>query len=175
MTDDPTRTRGRALGAAALTVATSTATAIVVPAEHPRMVLPLVGLALLLLTVAVVTRSDRLIAVATVPLLAAAVIHVQFSDEAVALWALGVGCGWYLATELGWEAIARRVACRFEPDIARRRAQDVVTVLAISCLIATVSLAASNLAPRRTVLVEALLIVMVIGGGATALRRLTTS
>ena len=175
MKGDPRRTRGLAPAAAALAMATATATAIVVPAEHVRLALPLVALGLLVLTLAVVTRSDRLVALASVPVFSAAVVHLQFSDDPAALWALGVGCGWYVATELAWEAITRRIECRFETGTVRRRAQEVVAVVAISCLIATVSLAASNLAPDRTVLLEALVIVMVIGGGATAIRRLTTS
>ena len=45
----------------------------------------------------------------------------------------------------------------------------------ISGLVATIALAASNLAPRRTVLTEALIIVVVLAGAASGIRRLTSS
>ena len=175
MSADPRRTRGLVPAAAAAGLAAATATAIVAPAEHPRLAASLVGLGLVTLALAVVARSERFTALASAPILGAAVVHTQFADEAVALWALGVGCGWYVTSELAWESIGRRAACRFEAITVRHRAQEIVTVVAVSLLVATITLAASNLAPSRTVLGEALVIVVVLAGGATAVRRLTTS
>lgn len=175
MSRDERRTRGLFPAAASAVVAGATAAAIAEPAEHARLAASLVGIGLVVLALAVLVRSDRGVALASLPMLGAAVVHIQFADETIALWALGVGCGWYLATELAWEAINRRPVCRFEPVATRHRAQEIVSVVAISCLVATIALAASNLAPRRTVLGEVVVIVVVLAGAAAGVRRLAGS
>lgn len=174
MTGDPRRTRGLVPGVAALVAGGATAATIVVPAEHLRATASLVAGGLLMLGFSIGTRSERVAALAVVPVLSAAVVHIRLADESVALWALGVGCGWYLATELAWESISRQVDCRFEPAVTRRRAEEIVSVVAIALVAATTALAASSLAPRRTVLLEAVLIVLVLAGGSSAVRRLTS-
>lgn len=173
MSADPRRTRGLVPAAASLVVAGATAVAIAIPAGHVRVAVSLVGAGLLTLAFAIGTRSERVAAVATIPVLSAAVLHIRMADESVALWALGVGCGWYVATELAWESMTRSIECRFEPAVARRRAEEIVSVVAVTLVIATAALSASSLAPPRTVVLEVAVTGLVLAAGASAIRRLT--
>lgn len=175
MSADLRRAPGVAPGVAAIVMGGATSTAIALPAEYPRLAAYLAGAGLLALALGVVGRSERLTAWACVPVLSAAVGHILLSDDAGALWALGVGCGWYLAMELAWESISRRAACRFEPETQRDRTRELLSVIAVSSVLATVALWASTTAPTRTVPTEALVTVGVLFALGATVRRLTHS
>ena len=138
------------------------------PWLSPRLALG--GLALYFISLAIGFRHG--VGFAAVPLLTAA----AFSEEvAVAIdWGrpLIIGCMWYVATELAWESITRRAGIDAAPAVARQRQREVATVVIVTIVLGLGAAAVATLAPARTLLLRAVVIVLVAAALGAALTRL---
>ena len=88
--------------------------------------------------------------------------------------ALVVGALWYMAVELGWDAIERRDGVRRTPSYVSRRLEETSTVVLISVVLTAAVFLVSEMAPLRTMLVVATAIIgiaVALGVVASRLRR----
>lgn len=132
-----------------------------------------VGLAFYI--VAIAFGSERLAGVASIPILAGALLGV---DPDLGLpWsrALIIGCLWFGALEAGWTSIEFRHEARSTAAVARQRIQEAATVVMLAVLVGAGGVALSAIAPTRTLLVRASVIAAVLAAMAGALRHLQTT
>ena len=110
--------------------------------------------AVVVFALALVLGSARLAGVATVPILAAALLASASTDGGGWVRSIAVGCLWYAATELGWDAIERRDGAERSAALDLRRVHEVATVVTISLIATIAGFAASTVAPERTFLLR---------------------
>ena len=162
---------------AALAVFTGAVTigAIIGTSGHIRPVLPICLAGALFLTVGILLGSDRLVGLATAPVLAAALIEVVLTEDSARLRSVVLGCLWYATVELAWDSIERRGVARRSAAVVRARVHEVVTVLAISLAATTIGLAATRYAPERSLLLRAAVVAILLAAVFAAARHLTSS
>ncbi len=132
--------------------------------------LAVVGVATL--SIALVLGSARLVGVATVPVLGGALVASAVAGEPTWVRATVLGCLWYIAAELAWDAIERRDGAQRSHGFAARRVHEVATVVALSLATAMAGFLVSSLAPVRTLFTTALLITGLVAGLILSTRHL---
>jgi hypothetical protein len=119
----------------------------------------LATLGVIVVAIALVLGSARMIGAATLPMLGAALIASAVGAEPAWARSIVLGILWYGAAELAWEAIERRDGVDRSRAFDDRRTDEVATVVALSLLITTAGFVASVLAPRRTVFTVGLVVI----------------
>lgn len=151
--------------AAAVLLAVSTAVAISATATvATSAVTQLVAAGVILLVVFLLVGSSRWVGVASGPMLGAIVLEAGFADGPSWTRSILIGCLWFVTMEVSWEAIERRSRARHTRVATERRVQEVVTVVAVALVLGLVAVAATPVAPVRSVLLQA----VVLGGLLTA-------
>jgi hypothetical protein len=134
--------------------------------------LAVIGAALFVL--ALLLGSARFLGVSSLLGLAALLATTLGSDMTSWVRALVVGALWYLAVELGWDAIERRDGVRRTPAYVNRRLEETSTVVLLSVVLTAGVFFASEMAPLRTILVIATALIgiaVALGLVASGLRR----
>jgi len=111
-----------------------------------------------------VVGSVRMVAASSAPVLASFVLESGFGDEPSWIRSIVLGCWWFVAMELSWEAVERRNGARHTRAASMRRVQDVVTVVAITLAVGLIAASATSFAPVRSVAVQALVLAGVLAG-----------
>ena len=164
------RGHGRALGA--IVLAAATASMIVVPTWTDEVIAArLAILGLTLIVVALALGSNRLIGLASIPMLGSAAIASAVADDPDWIRTIAVGCLWYVAVELAWDSVEQREDGARGRSLDRRRINELATVVTVALVIAIVGASASGFSRPRTLLVQApiVLSLFVAIGAATAL------
>jgi len=167
---------GRWQAAVALGMAGAVATVIAYSSPSKTEIasrLAILGVALF--AVAVTLGSARLVGVATLPVLAAALVSSVAAAEPAWVRSIVLGIAWYTAVELAWDAIERRDGVERSRAFNDRRIDEVTTVVILALVITTAGFLLSFLAPVRTVLVAGLVVICLLAGLRLATRRLGTS
>lgn len=141
----------------------------------PSIVLRLAIVAAVLTVGALVIGSEVLLALATAPVLGAAVAAVDASAGPTWGRSLLIGCLWFVAVELGWYAIQRRGRDMVPVEVTVQRIREVATVVTVTLAVGVVAVGAATFSPPRSLLVRALLAATLVGGLAAVLRQLTDS
>ena len=155
-------------GAVATVIATSSSTVTAVSGR-----LAIVGLALF--AIAVGLGSARLVGLATLPVLGAALVVSAAAAEPAWVRSIVLGIVWYMAVELAWEAVERRDGVRRSSAFNDRRVEEVTTVVILAFVVTTTGFLLSFLAPVRNVLIVGSVIICLIAGLRLATRRLQAS
>lgn len=113
----------------------------------------------ILVACALALGSARLIGVATLPILGAALIASAIADEPAWTRSIVLGILWYVAAELAWDAIERRDGVNRSSAHDDRRIDEVAMVVTLSLVIAGAGLLAASFAPTRTIFTVGLVIV----------------
>ena len=171
---------GATVVAAALAIATAVAIR-VTATEAITAVTPLVATGVILHWIFLIVGSVRWVGVASAPMAAAIVLEAGFADEPSWIRSILIGCLWYVTMEASWEAIHRRRVVRvvrirpwgassfpsfpgrrslYTREANERRVHEVVTVVALSLALSLAAMAATVVAPVRSVFLQAL----VLGG-----------
>ncbi len=145
------------VGAVLLAVVTAVALA-ATATEATTAVTPLVTAGVCLLVVFLVVGSSRWVGVASVPMMGAIVLESGFSDDPSWTRSILIGCLWFVTMEASWEAIERRSAGRHTRAANDRRVQEIVTVVAVALVMGLVAVAATAVAPVRSVLLQAMVL-----------------
>ena len=164
---------GRWQAGVALGVAGVVATVIAISSSSATEIssrLAILGVALF--AVAVILGSARLVGIATLPVLAAALVGSVAAAEPAWVRSIVLGIAWYMAVELAWDAIERRDGVERSSAFNDRRIDEVTTVVILALVITTAGFLLSFLAPVRTALVAGLFVVCVVAGLRLATRRL---
>lgn len=132
--------------------------------------LAIVGVALF--AIALVLGSPRLVGLATLPVLGGALIASAAAAEPAWVRSIVLGCLWYVAAELAWDAIERRDGTERSSALDNRRTYEVATVVMLSLTITTVGFLVSFLAPARTMLVVGLVVLGLLAALRLATRHL---
>jgi len=168
---------GRLQAGVALGIAGAIATVIALSSSSETEIiavrLALFGVALF--TIGVVLGSARLVGIATLPMLAAALVVSVAAAEPAWVRSIVVGIVWYMAVEMAWDAIERRDGVERSSAFNDRRIDEVTTVVILALVITTAGFLLSFLAPVRTVLVAGLVISCLLAGLRLATRRLQAS
>lgn len=127
--------------------------------------------AVVLLVVSLAVGSGRLVAFTSLPLLGAGLITVVGVTGTLWVRALVVGVLWYLAAELGWEAIERRDGVPRTKEFSSRRLDEVSHVVLMSMGVTGLAFALSALAPLRTTVILALALAALIASLGALTRR----
>jgi len=125
-----------------------------------------------LFAIALSLGSARLVGIATLPMLGAALVASVAVAEPAWVRSIVLGIGWYMAVELAWDAIERRDGVKRSSAFNDRRIDEVTTVVTLALVISTAGFLLSFLAPVRTVLVSGLVIICLIAGLRLSTRRL---
>ncbi|MGH1492894.1 MAG: hypothetical protein ACRBK7_26450 [Acidimicrobiales bacterium] len=121
----------------------------------------------------VVVGSERLAALASIPMLVGALLGSDIDLGLVWGRSLIIGCLWYAALEAGWGSIEhRRIGGSSGGAVARRRSQEVAQIVVIAIVVGVAGVALTSVAPTRTLLVRGSVIATVLLGMAIALRHL---
>ena len=157
------------LAAACLIVATGialerTATA-ALPAVRPTVMAGVV-LALGFLLIG----SAGWIGVASLPMIGAIVLESGFGDEPSWVRAIVIGALWFVALEMSWEAIERRSGSTYTRASGATRVREVATVVGIALVLGIFAAAATEFAPARSVVVQAIVLGSLLGALASAIR-----
>ncbi|MEM9652144.1 MAG: hypothetical protein AAGA65_08605 [Actinomycetota bacterium] len=157
---------GLLLTAAAAALAVAVGGAVWITAVEGRAVVAqLVAASLVIHLYFLIIGSARWIGISSLPLLGSALIEAGLGDGPSWLRSLAIGCGWFVAVEVGWEAIERRKGARYTAAATARRIQEVLTVVGVSVVLGGAATVTASLAPARSVPVQA----VVIGGLLVAL------
>lgn len=105
-----------------------------------------------------VLGSARWVAASSAPVLATIVLESGFSDEPSWIRSIVLGCWWFVAMELSWEAVDRRTGVRSTQAAMMRRVQDVVTVVAVALIVGLIASSATSFAPVRSVVMQAVVL-----------------
>ena len=157
------------LAAACLIVATGialerTATA-ALPAVRPTVLTGVVlGLGFLLI------GSASWVGVASLPMIGAIMFESGFGDEPSWVRAIVIGCLWFVALEMSWEAIERRSGSTYTRASGATRVREVATVVGVALVLGIFAAAATEFAPARSVLVQAIVLGSLLGALASAIR-----
>jgi len=125
-----------------------------------------------LFAIAVALGSARLVGIATLPVLGAALVASVAAAEPAWVGSIVVGIVWYMAVELAWDAIERRDSVERSSAFNDRRIDEVTTIVTLALVVTTAGFLLSFLAPVRTVLVAGLVIICLLAGLRLATRRL---
>ena len=122
-----------------------------------------------------VLGSARWMAAASAPLLAAVVIESGLGDDPSWVRAIVLGCCWFVAIELSWEAIDRRSGARYTTAATLRRLQEVVTVVGVALVIGLIAASATTFAPVRSVALQAVVLGVVLAAFVSLVRHVLAS
>jgi hypothetical protein len=128
---------------------------------------------IVLFLIALIWGSELLVGLASLPVLVAALVSTVGGDNPAWIRALVVGVLWFLAAELGWDAIERRDGVRRTAAYSNRRIDEATTIVLLSLAVTLAVFLASRTAPLRTVFVMAIALLAIaaaIGGAAQRLR-----
>ena len=128
-----------------------------------------------LFAIALVVGSPRFVGLATVPVLGGALIASALGAEPAWLRSIVLGCVWYVAVELAWEAIERRDGAQRSIAFDNRRSNEIATVVLLSLAATTAGVAFSFLAPARTIIAVGMVFVVLLTAMSWATRRLEVS
>ena len=106
------------------------------------------GVALFVLALTI--GSPHLVGATTVPMLGSALMASGAGSEPAWVRSIVLGCLWYVAAELAWDAIERRDGCERSREFGFRRTNEVATVVVLSLGVTTVGFLLSFLAPTRS-------------------------
>ena len=154
---------GRLQTAAALVVALAFVGVVVVSSwtESPTAGrLAIFGFALFALALAV--GSARLVGIATLPILGAALVASAGAVDPAWVRSIVLGVLWYLAAELAWEGIERRDGTTRSSAFNDRRIDEATTVLVLSLAVTTAAFLSSLVSPVRTVVAVGVVVVGLI-------------
>ncbi len=112
----------------------------------------LAAFGLIVVAFALALGSARLVGVATLPMLGAALIASAAADEPAWARSIVLGILWYVTAELAWDAIERRDGVTRSSAFNNRRIDEGAIVVTLSLAITAAGLLASSFAPVRTVL-----------------------
>ncbi len=129
-------------------------------------------IAVVILALALVVGSAWLVGAASIPLLAAALISSGSQSEPAWIQTLLVGCLWYVALELAWDAIDRRAGGPLDGLVARVRIHEVSTVVVVAFGVGVVGLVATEVAPDRDLIAQAPILVGLLLALGAAIRHL---
>jgi hypothetical protein len=138
--------------------------------------LAILGVALFV--IALVLGSGLLIGLTTLPFFVAELVSSIGGDNPAWIRAVVVGVLWYLAAELGWDAIERRDGVRRTAAYNHRRLNEANTVVLLSLVVTAAVFLVSSVAPVRTLIVIAVALLgfaAVLAGAAQRLRRTDAS
>jgi hypothetical protein len=144
---------------------------VVSASDRSALVAQLAGVAIVLLGLGLVMQSALMAGAATIPMLGAGLLGAGASSVRTLL----VGCLWYLTVELAWDAIERNDGATRTAAANARRVQECSTVLGSAAVIGLVGTVAAPLAPDRTLIIQAVLILGFLCGLVIAARNLTKS
>lgn len=126
---------------------------------------------LVLFGLGLVFGSERLVGLAAIPVLTAAVLSTPDTDIDLGR-ALIIGCLWYISTELAWESIGWRSDTILTLAITTQRIREVATVVIIAIVIGLAGIGLATQAPSRTLLLRAFAVASVVIALAVALVQL---
>jgi hypothetical protein len=156
----------------ALTAATAVAWVTAVAAQNEIQLSGRLGiLGAIVFAIGVVAGSSRLVAMATAPVLGAALSVSAAADDPAWTRSILIGCLWYVAVELAWDAIERRSDIDRIGSPGRVRIHEVATVLSLSIAVTTVASLLANNAPERTLALQGALIVSMLAALGLAINR----
>ena len=165
---------GRLQTAAALVVALAIVGVVAVPSWTESQTagrMAMFGFALF--AVALAIGSARLVGIATLPILAAALVASAGADDPAWVRSIVLGVLWYLAAELAWEGIERRDGARRSSAFNDRRIDEATTVLVLSLAVTTAAFLSSFVTPVRTVVAVGVVVVGLITAFNLANRHLS--
>ena len=125
-----------------------------------------------LFAIALLVGSRRFVGLTTVPVLGGALIASAVAAEPAWHRSIALGCLWYVAVELGWEAIERRDGAERTSAYDNRRIHEIATVVLLSLATTTGGFLFSFLAPVRTMAVVGLVFVVLLTAMSRATRHL---
>jgi len=158
-----------ALGGATAWFATSNAT------EAARFALQLSIAAMVMLAIGLVVGSRLVVGASTAAMLGVVILEATLNDDASWVSALAIGCLWFVTVEIGFEALDRRDGVRRTAAATAQRVQEVTVVVASALGLGLVAIAATPLAPIRSVLVQAVVLGLVLGVFVAMLRRVAAA
>lgn len=135
--------------------------------------LAILGVALFVL--ALIIGSGLLVGLTTLPLFAAALVSTPGGGNPAWARVVIIGAFWYLAAELGWDAIERRDGVRRTKAYNQRRIDEANTVILLTVGITATLYLISSAAPIRTVFVIGAALLGVAAALALAAQRLRDS
>ncbi len=115
--------------------------------------------------------SPTAIALSTAPVLGAALSVSAAADDPAWTRSILIGCLWYLAVEVGWDAIGRRKELRRVGQPGRRRIHEVATVLTLSVGMSTMAALLADTAPERTLILQGGLVLSILSALVLAVDR----
>lgn len=83
-----------------------------------------------------------------------------------------LGCLWYVAVELAWDAIERRSDGQRSSALDLRRINEVSTVVVVSLVVTASAYAASSLDAPRTLLRQAVIVIALLAALVIAIRHI---
>lgn len=110
----------------------------------------------------IVFGAARLVGASMVPMVGAIAVESGMGSEPSWIRSLVLGCLWFVACELAWEAIDRRRGFHYAPAAVAQRVQEVATVVGATLAIGALAAAAVSLAPARSVPLQAAVLAMVV-------------
>lgn len=161
----------RVLAGCAIGLAVAAVAGFASAASQPRLAVALGVIGLFTLVGGLAVSSPAVVGTATVPVLGGAVLEAATVDDPAAIRLLVLGCAWYVVSEIAWEAIERRAAGVVTPAYVRRRLQEVATVVAATVAFTTLGLVGAEWGPTRTVLLQVVVVLLVVGGLIALTRR----
>lgn len=157
----------------ALVLAAAAAAMVAVPTwSRSQTTARLAILGVVLFAIALTLGSGRLVGLTTLPILGAALISVVNADQPVWVRGLAVGVLWYLAAELGWDAIERRDGVTRTAAYDNRRIDETGTVVLLSLAVTIVAFLVSSSSPVRTIVVVGIALVALAATLGVATQRL---
>ena len=122
--------------------------------------------------IALIWGSGLLVGLASLPVLVAALVSTIGGDSPAWIRALVVGVLWFLAAELGWDAIERRDGVRRTAAYNSRRIDEAITVVLLSLAVTLAAFLTSETAPLRTAFVIAIALLAIAGAIGVAAQKL---
>lgn len=126
-----------------------------------------------ILTLGVLSGSERVVGLASLPFLAGAIAGSRPEDSAAWTAPLIIGVLWYLATELAWHSIEQRDGVVRTAAIKRGRRQEIATVVIVALLVGLGGALLGTYAPTRTLFLRIVLIGSVLAAMGIAVRQMS--
>lgn len=125
--------------------------------------------------IALIWGSELLVGLASLPVLVAALVSTVGGDNPAWIRALVVGVLWFLAAELGWDAVERRDGVRRTTAYNNRLIDEAITVVLLSLAVTLAVFLTSGAAPLRTVFVMAIGLLAIAATLGVAAQRLRSA
>jgi hypothetical protein len=131
-----------------------------------------VGVGIGLLVVGLMLGSERVVGIASIPMLVGAAESLAPHVGEASLRPLIIGCLWFVSLELAWSSIERRDGVARPAAVDRQRVYEVSMVVVVTILVGLAATLVLPLAPTRTLLVRGVILGLVLAVMAEAVRRL---